>query len=124
MTETQTTAPVELSEVIEGLRCEFEKAQQLGQGKAIRFGVNDIELELNLTIAKKVKGGAKATGKAGLGEGVMKYLVGKVDGQLTLSGEGEYQKVSEQKIKLSLSAKNNDISEPDDSDVYLSGDDR
>ncbi|MCI5125631.1 MAG: hypothetical protein D3925_14440 [Candidatus Electrothrix sp. AR5] len=104
MEPENTQSAVELAEVIEGLRNELEKAQLSGEGKTIRFGVNEIELELNLTIAKKVKVGGKATGKVDLSEGVMKYLVGKVDAQINLSGEGEYQKVSEQKIKLSLSA--------------------
>ncbi|RWX48353.1 hypothetical protein VT98_11642 [Candidatus Electrothrix communis] len=119
MERENTQSAVELAEVIEGLRSELEKAQESGEGKAIRFGVNEIELELNLTIAKKVKVGGKATGKVDLSEGVMKYLVGNVGAQITLSGEGEYQKVSEQKIKLTLSAKN-----ADNSTVLLAGDDR
>ncbi|MCI5212358.1 MAG: hypothetical protein D3910_27060 [Candidatus Electrothrix sp. ATG2] len=104
MGQENTQAAVELAEVIEGLRNELEKAQKLGEGKAIRFGVNDIELELNLTIAKKIKGGGKASGKIDLSDGLVKYLVGKVGAQIDLSAEGEYQKVAEQKIKLSLSA--------------------
>ncbi|WP_339132843.1 MAG: trypco2 family protein [Candidatus Electrothrix sp. GW3-4] len=117
--DTQAATVVELAEVIEGLRSELEKAQAQGEGKQIRFGVKDIELELNLTIAKKVKGGGKAVGKVDLSEGLVKYLVGKVGAQIDLSAEGEYQKVSEQKIKLSLAAKN-----ADDSNVNLAGDDR
>jgi hypothetical protein len=119
MSRENTQPAVELAAVIEGLRNELEKAQDSGKDKSIRFGVNEIELELNLTIVKKIKGGGKASGKIDLSEGLVKYLVGKVEAQIDLSGEGEYQKVSEQKIKLSLAAKN-----ADDSDVNLSGNDR
>ncbi len=101
---TQTTAVVELSEVIEGLRNELEKAQELGRGKEIRFGINDIELELELTIAKKIKAGGGVKAKTDSGDGLVKYFVGKLGGEISLQGEGEYQRVSTQKIKLSLSA--------------------
>lgn len=99
---------VELSDVIEGLRSELQKAQDKGKDKTLRFGVNNIELELDLTIAKKVSGKGAGTLKVDTGEGLVKYLVGKIDAEVTVGGEGEYQRVSTQKIKLSLSAESSD----------------
>ncbi|MCI5137495.1 MAG: hypothetical protein D3922_03565 [Candidatus Electrothrix sp. AR1] len=119
MEPENTQSAVELAEVIEGLRSELEKAQEMGEGKAIRFGVNEIEVELELTIAKKLKAGGGVKGKADSSAGLVKYFVGKLSGEISLQGEAEYQKVSTQKIKLSLSAKN-----ADGSDADLAGDDR
>jgi hypothetical protein len=103
-----TTAAVELSDVIEGLRSELQKAQDKGKDKNLRFGVNNIELELDLTIAKKVSGKGAGTLKVDTGEGLVKYLVGKINTEGTVGVEGEYQRVSTQKITLSLSAESSD----------------
>lgn len=43
---------LELSKVIAGLRTELEKAQAEGVGKGLRFGVEGIEVELDLAIVK------------------------------------------------------------------------
>ncbi|MCI5162472.1 MAG: hypothetical protein D3917_10755 [Candidatus Electrothrix sp. AX5] len=116
MERENTQSAVELAEVIEGLRNELEKAQESGEGKAIRFGVNDIEIELELTIAKKLKAGGGVKGKADSSAGLVKYFVGKLSGEISLQGEAEYQKVSTQKVKLSLSAES-----PDGKKTTLSG---
>lgn len=96
---------IELADVIEGLRAEMEKAQKQGEGKDIRFSVNNVEVELDLTVAKKLN--IKAGAEIGMDtkEGFFKYLVGTFTGKLTIGTEGEYEAVSTQKIKLNLSAK-------------------
>ena len=114
-----TTAAVELSDVIEGLRSELQKAQDKGKDKNLRFGVNNIELELDITIAKKVSGKGAGTLKVDTGEGLVKYLVGKINVEGTVGGEAEYQSISTQKITLSLSA-----NDADGTASLLAGDDR
>lgn len=104
---SEQTATLELAQMIEGLRNELEKAQQQGQDKAIHFGVKNIELELQVSIAKKVNVQANAASEIKT-EGLVKYLVGEVKGTLSFGAEGDYETVSIQKIKLNLSAENAD----------------
>lgn len=52
-------AELELSQVIESLREELEKAAAAGKGKAIRFEVGEVTLETEVAIT------AKADGKVG-----------------------------------------------------------
>ena len=100
---------LELSGVIAGLRAELEKAQEEGKGKEISFGVDGIEIELDVSIAKSVEGDAKATASLEAGDmSVLKYVVGKVKGEFSISGHGKYEKVASQKVKLILSANNQD----------------
>jgi hypothetical protein len=108
-------AAIELAEMIDGLRTELEKAQKKGKEADIRFDVNNIDIEIELSIAKKVgvEGHAEAEVAA---TGLVKYLVGEMDGKLSIDGVGDYEKVSTQKITMSLSAKNKD-----GSDTRLSG---
>lgn len=104
----QQRAAVELADVIDGLRNELEVAQEKGEGRNLRFGVKDIELELELTVAKEAKATGKATAGVDLEKGVIKYIVGKVKGDISLEGSGTYKKVSTQKVKLNLSVENAD----------------
>ena len=100
---------LELSGVIAGLRAELEKAQEEGKEKEISFGVDGIEIELDVSIAKAVDGEAKATASLEADDmSVLKYVVGKVKGEFSISGHGKYEKVATQKVKLILSAKNKD----------------
>ena len=106
---SKVTDALELSGVIAGLRAELEKAQKEGKGKEISFGVDGIEIELDVSIAKAVDGEAKATASLEADDmSVLKYVVGKVKGEFSISGHGKYEKVASQKVKLLLSAKNRD----------------
>ena len=112
---SEKTAPLELAQMIAGLRDELEKAQEQGQGKKIHFGVENIELELEMSIVKKIHTTMDAEGEISA-KGLVKYVVGDVTGKLSFGAEGDYEKVSTQKIKLSLKAKNSD-----GTDTNLSG---
>lgn len=113
---SEQTIAIELSDVIEGLRTEMEKAQDKGEGKEIRFGVKDIEIELHLTIAKEEETKADIGAEVESGDGILKYFVGKIKGDINIGGKHTYKNLSTQKIKLNLSAKNAE----DDSDTKLS----
>ena len=112
-------AIVELADVVEGLRNELEKAQKKGEGKDLRFGVKGIELEFDLTVVKEVSANGAMEGAVDLQEGMIKYLVGKVGAKVAIAGGGKYQKVSSQKVKMSLSLEN-----AGDSTPQLSGESR
>jgi hypothetical protein len=109
----EVTEALELSEVIAGLRTELEKAQEAGKGQAINFGVEGIEIELDVAIAKAVDGEGKFVASAEMDDfSLLKYVVGKVKGEFSVSGKGHYKKVATQKIKLVLSAKDKDGKSP------------
>lgn len=76
---------IELSAMLVALRQELQVAQQDAMGKEIKFVVNEVELELQLTVAKK----------AGM-EGGVKFWV------CNAKASGEYSSQSVQKIKLKL----------------------
>ena len=76
---------VELSSLIKSLRSELTKAQKEGEGQDLRFTVDSIELELQVT----------TTGRAG-GEGGVKFWVFNAKGKVDVS------KASMQKMKLSM----------------------
>ena len=110
---SEVTDALELSEVIAGLRGELEKAQKAGEGKAINFGVEGIEIELDVSVAKAVDGEAKATASAEVDDtSLLKYVVGKAKGEFSISGKGQYKKVASQKVKLILSAKDEEGKTP------------
>ena len=94
---------VELADVIEGLRQEIKKAQDNAKDKTIRFGINHIDVELDVTIMKGHKLGVEAGAEADSGDSLLKYFVGKVKGNVKTSGEYEYQKVAKQKVTVNLS---------------------
>lgn len=97
---------LELSKVIGDLRVELENAQKAGEGKDLRFGVEGIEIELDLSVMKMVEGDAAATlGMEADDMSLLKYVVGKVSGEISISGKGKYEKVANQKVKLMLNVK-------------------
>lgn len=100
---------LELSGVIAGLRAELEKAQKKGKGKGISFGVEGIEVEIDVSVAKSIKGTAEAgVTMTADNMSLLKYVVGTVEGKFSINGEGSYEKVANQKVKLILSAKDKD----------------
>ena len=109
---SEVTDALELSEVIAGLRGELEKAQKAGEGKAINFGVEGIEIELDVSVAKSFEG--EGTGEIGMDAddmSLLKYVVGKVGAKFSIRGQGKYEKIATQKVKLTLSAQNKDGSD-------------
>ncbi len=76
---------VELSRMLVSLRKELGAAQQEGDGKDIRFAIDDVELELHLTVTKE----------AGAEAGVKFWVVNAETG-------GKVTSQSIQKIKLNL----------------------
>lgn len=83
----QEKKQLELAEMIKGLRAQLAEAQREGKDKDIRFTVEDVELELQITAEKQATGGVSA-----------KFYVftGKLDG-------GKKNTVT-QKLKLKLKA--------------------
>jgi len=76
---------VELSRMLVSLRKELGAAQQEGDGKDIKFAIDDIELELQLTVTEEVGGEA----------GVKFWVV-------NAETSGKVTSQSIQKIKLNL----------------------
>ncbi len=107
---------LELADVIGGLRAEMEKAQKQREGKDIRFGVNHVEVELQLTIAKKNMVNAEIKAGMDSGDSLLKYFVGKIKGDITIAGGDEYENITTQKITLNLSAKDSNGKSPELSD--------
>ena len=46
-----------LAEMIGKLREELQEAQQEGQGKALKFAVDAVDLELQVTVSRDIEGG-------------------------------------------------------------------
>ena len=76
---------LELAEMIKGLRAQLAEAQREGEDKDIRFTVEDVELELQITAEKQASGGISAK---------FYVLTSKLDGSKT-------DRIS-QKLKLKL----------------------
>ncbi|MEE9412810.1 MAG: trypco2 family protein [Methylococcales bacterium] len=89
---------LELAEVIQALREELIKAQKVGKKKAIRFNLDNIEVEFQTVVEKEV--GVTTGGK-------IKFLVVDADAKAS----GNYKKSAMHKIKLSLQAV--DLNKPD-----------
>ena len=51
---------LELSQLISSLRTELAKAQSEGEGKEVRFTVEDVELELEISAEEQGEGGIAA----------------------------------------------------------------
>ena len=83
----QKKTRLELAEMIKGLREQLAEAQREGEDKDIRFTVEDVELELQITAEKQTSGGVSA-----------KFYVfnGKLD--------GGKKNIVTQKLKLKLKA--------------------
>lgn len=80
----------QLVEVIQELRQSLAVASDEGQGKDIRFDVNNVEVELQVAVEKSVsgKGGSKFDF----------WVLGGVDAEVS----GNYKKAATHKIKLNL----------------------
>lgn len=106
---------VELSDFIASLRRELVKAQQQGESEnaPIRFGVEGIELEFELNIAKSLEGSADASAKAETDDqSLLRYFIGKMSGEVKIAGKGSFQTIAKQKVKLQLSAQDEDGNNP------------
>jgi hypothetical protein len=86
-----TNKQLELAEMIKGLRAQLAEAQREGEDKGIRFTVEDVELELQITAEEQAAGGMSA-----------KFYVftGKLD--------GSKKDAVTQKLKLKLKAEKAD----------------
>ena len=81
----QDTSKLQLAQVIKQLRSELTTAAKDGDGEDIRFTVEDIELELDITVENQKEGNVGA-----------KFYV------LTSSYKGSKKDIITQKIKLKL----------------------
>ena len=54
------TKKLELAQMIEGLRAELATAQYEGEGEAIRFVVEDVEMELEISAEEQAEGSIAA----------------------------------------------------------------
>ena len=52
-----STKNIGLAEMIGKLREELQQAQQEGQGKALKFCVDEVDLELQFTVSRDIEGG-------------------------------------------------------------------
>lgn len=95
----QDTSKLQLAQVIKQLRSELTTAAKDGDGEDIRFTVEDIELELDITVEQQAEGGVAA-----------KFYV------LTSSFKGSTKDAMTQKIKLKLRPTNKDGQQPEISD--------
>lgn len=101
-----------LSKVISHLRKELIDAQTEGKDKVLNFGVESVEIEMDIALAKSVEGDAKAGVSMEADDmSLLKYVVGNVKGEFSINGHGKYEKVSTQKVKLMLNVKNKDGSD-------------
>ncbi|MFT5698654.1 MAG: hypothetical protein ACI8ZB_001509 [Desulforhopalus sp.] len=85
----KTNDKLELSDMIKELRLQLSNAQKDGNGEDIRFIVDDVELELQITVEKQVQGGMSA-----------KFFV------LTSKVDGSDKNTVSQKLKLKFKALN------------------
>lgn len=85
---------IELAQAIKELRAQLAKAMEEGEGHDLRFGIEDLELELQVMATKDAEVGGRAEA------GVKFWLVGggKVSGQGNLA-EGS-QRIQKLKLKL------------------------
>ncbi len=92
----------ELSDVIAKLRASLIEAQRAGQGQALRFLIEDIEVELQFAVTKE------GTGSAGV-----KFWV------IEAKADGKYSNAVTQKIKMKLKIAGKD--EPEDRKISTEG---
>ena len=90
---------VELSSLIKSLRSELTKAQKEGEGQDLRFTVDSIELELQVTTTDQAGGGGgvkfwvfNASGKVDVSEASMQKM--KLSMKLAESEDGTTQQIS------------------------------
>ena len=92
-----------LSEVVKQLRKELEVTMAEGDGKALRFEVENLELEMQVVVSKE------ASTKGTTGGGIKFWVVdAKASGELA----GKYTTSQVQRLKLSLKPKTRDGGSP------------
>ena len=89
-------AEILLSEVVKELRRELQETMAEGDGKSLRFEVENLELEMQVVVTKEA--GAKATS-----EGRIRFWV--VDAKTSGEIAGKYTTSQVQRLKLSLKPK-------------------
>lgn len=80
---------LELAEVIKALREELNLAKRDGEGQGIRFNINNVDIELQTVVERKVDAGVS---------GKVRFWVIDADAK----ANGELKDAVTQKIKLSL----------------------
>lgn len=106
-------AQIPLSDAIEALREQLQISMKAGDGKSLRFDIQDLELELQTMVTRE------ATGKAGGKAGIKFWLV---SGEASSEVAGKLGSSSVQTIKLKLrprDEKGGDV--PLGADVPLAG---
>lgn len=96
-----------LADAIEALRAQLSEAMKAGEGKDVRFRVEDLELELQAVVTRE------ATGKTGAKGGIKFWLV---SGEASAEVGGKVGSSSVQRIKLRLKPVG-----PDGSETELAG---
>ena len=84
---TETGIHIPLSDLIEAVRGELEKAAKQAQGRDLRFEVNDVELDLEIATTGTKEGG-----------GELKVWV------ISIGGKGSKSSASTHRVKLSVAA--------------------
>ena len=84
-------ADIELAQVLKSLRKELQQAQRDGKGESLRFGISELEVELQVSVAEQVGG-----------SGGVKFWV------VNASGNASSTDRSVQKIRLKLDPKTKD----------------
>ncbi len=87
---------LELAEMIGALRAELNEAHSRGDGEAIRFTLEDIELELNIQTERQAEGKVAAKffvvsgdAKGAVKKGVVQKIKLKMKPELVQPGDGE-----------------------------------
>lgn len=105
---------LELSGVIAGLRKEIIKAQAAGTDESIKFALEGLEIEMDVVVAKSLELEAKGSASVETDDSsLLKYFVGKVKKEFSITGKGKYEKVATQKVKLVLKARDADGNTPE-----------
>jgi hypothetical protein len=76
---------IELSELIENLRCELSKARSAGEGQDLRFELGQVELDVCVAVSKE-----------GSGSGAVKFWV------MELGAQAKAALATTQQMKLTL----------------------
>lgn len=96
-------AEILLSEVVKELRRELQETMAEGDGKSLRFEVEDLELEMQVVVTKE------ASTKGTAGGGIKFWVVdAKASGELA----GKYTTSQVQRLKLSLKPKTGEGKSP------------
>ncbi len=88
-----SVSEIPLKEVIQELRVQLAEAIEAGDGEDLRFGIEDLELELQVVVTKGGAGNLEV-------EGGLKFMVLNALGKGEVSGS--YEKSHLQKLRLKL----------------------